>query len=281
MISSLKLSNSLNMKRLLTILLFCAALVSCGPSKYSVAVELSSPSKSGLTLAGKSVSVAYTAKSVSDDSLFLASVADAFIGILEEEYFDGEEAVGMFKVDEVDGKDNASKEGMLDLIMETGTDIAFLFDVASSGSSATPSELRLYAYDSMDRADTVKVFLGRVSLGKWDADLYGKVVGEKSADIFAPTWSRQNIPFYYFSSDKWNEAIEDASQYKFREAADIWLTLVNSKDQFKAACARYNVAAVCYIFGQNSLALKWLDQCDAVYTIPESSSLRKKVTSRL
>ncbi|MCD8313761.1 MAG: DUF6340 family protein [Bacteroidales bacterium] len=268
------------MKRLLSIFLFCAVLVSCGPSKYSVAVELSSPSKSGITLAGKTISVAYTNSGVSADSAFLAYTADSFIETLEKEYFDGEEAVPLYKVDSEPGKDNTSKEGMLDLLMETGTDLVFLFDVAPSGSSSTPSILTLYAYDALNKADTVQSFTGKVTLGKWDPDLYGHVVGEKSADIFSPSWVREYIYFYYFSSDKWNEAVEAASEYRFKDATDIWLTLVSSKDQYKAACAQYNIAAVCYIYGHYDLAAKWLDQADKLYPIPESTTLRKKINSR-
>ncbi len=267
------------MKRFLALLSVCVALVSCGSAKYTVPVELSSPSKSGLSLTGKSISVAYA--NGGPDSLFLASVAENFACVLEEDYFDGEEAVGLYKVDSPADRDTSAKAGMLDLIMTSGSDVAFLFDVMPSGSSDVPSELRLYAYDSMSKVDTVHFFIGKVTLGKWDADLYGKVVGEKSAVIFSPSWSRENISFYYFSSDTWNEAIENASKYKFKEAIDLWLTLVKSKDAYKAACARYNIAAACYIMGQNSLAVKWLDQCDALYSIPESATIRKKIAARL
>ncbi len=255
-------------------------VAACSPSKYSVAVELSSPSKSGISLVGKTVSVAYRNNGDSEDSLFLARTADSFIEVLEDEYFDGEESVPLFKVDAAVDEDVTAKDGMVDLIMATGTDLAFLFDVAPSEGGVVTSELKLYAYDSLNPADTVRLYTGKVTLGKWDAALYGQVVGQKSADIFSPQWTREYISFYYFSSDKWNEAVEDASQYKFREAADIWLSLVQSKDTYKAACAQYNIAAVCYIFGQYPLALKWLDMADKNYSIPETAVLRKKVKSR-
>ncbi|MCD8207862.1 MAG: tetratricopeptide repeat protein [Bacteroidales bacterium] len=261
----------------------CAALAlltSCSASKYTVAVDLTGPTKSGVTVMGRTVAVAYNDMGTEDHTLFLASAADGFTEALEEQYFSGDEVVELFKVDRVEGVENSSKEGMIDLVMETGSDLVFLFDVNYSGSSTDPSELTLYVYDSLDSSDTVKSYSGKVSLGKWDYDLHGRAVGQRSADIFAPTWTRENLAFYYFGSEKWNDAIEAAADYKFKDAVEIWLTLVDSKDSYKAAVAMYNVATVCYLYAQYPLALSWLDQADQLYEIPESAPLRRKINKK-
>ncbi len=260
--------------------LACAMLASCSASKFSVAVDLTGPTKSGVTVMGRTVSVAYNNMDDENHTLFLASAADGFTEVLEEQYFSGDEVVGLFKVDNVEGIDNSSKEGMIDLVMETGSDLVFLFDINYSGNSTDPSEITLYVYDSLDGSDEVRAYSGKVSLGKWDYDLHGRAVGQRSADIFAPTWTRENLAFYYFSSDKWNEAIGDAAAYKFKDAVEIWLTLVNSKDSYKAAAAMYNVATVCYLYAQYPLALSWLDQADQLYEIPESAPLRRKINKK-
>ncbi len=258
-----------------------AVLTSCSASKYTVAVDLTGPTKSGVTVMGRTVAVAYNSMDTEDHTIFLASAADGFTEVIEEQYFSGDEVVGLYKVDKAEGVENSSKEGMIDLVMETGSDLVFLFDVDYSGNSTDPSEIILYVYDSLDPSDTVKSYSGRVSLGKWDYDLHGRAVGQRSADIFAPTWTRENLSFYYFSSEKWNEAIEAAADYKFKDAVEIWLTLVNSKDSYKAAIAMYNIANVCYLYAQYPLALNWLDQADQLCEIPESAPLRRKINKKL
>ncbi len=260
--------------------LACATLASCSAFKFSVAVDLTGPTKAGVTVMGRTVAVAYNEMENEDHTLFLSSVADGFTEALEEQYFSGDEVVNLYKVDYVEGVENSSKEGMVDLVMETGSDLVFLFDVDYSGSSTDPSTIVLYVYDSLDPSDTVRSFSGKVSLGKWDYELHGRAVGQRSADIFAPTWTRENLAFYYFSSDKWNEAVGDAAVYKFKEAVDIWLTLVDSKDPVKAATAMYNIANVCYLYAQYPLALSWLDQADQLYEIPESAPLRRKINKK-
>ena len=47
------------MKKLLSILSLAILLVSCGPSRHAIPVEMRHPSKSGIELAGKIVSVVY------------------------------------------------------------------------------------------------------------------------------------------------------------------------------------------------------------------------------
>ncbi len=272
------------MRKIIIPAVVCAVfslLVSCSASKYTVAVDLAGPTKSGVTVMGRTVAVAYSNEDNKDHTLFLASAADGFTSSMEEQYFGGDEVVGLYKVDKGEDIQNSSKQGMIDLVMETGSDLVFLFDIDYSGNSTDPSDILLYAYDSFDSADTVRVYSGKVSLGKWDYDLHGRAVGQRSADIFAPTWTRENLAFYYFGSDKWNEAIEAASEYKFKDAVEIWLTLVNSKDSYKAAVAMYNVATVCYLYAQYPLALNWLDQADELYEIPESAPLRRKINKKI
>ena len=88
---------------------FLASAVSCGPSAYTLSVETSQPSVSGVNLAGKTVSVVYMDSGQEPDSLFAAAMASAFVSELENEYFGGDSLVPLFCIDKVASADFPTK----------------------------------------------------------------------------------------------------------------------------------------------------------------------------
>ena len=56
------------MKRLISILLFACLLLSCAPSRHAIHVEMRHPSKSGVDLTGKIVSVVYYSGDVAEEN---------------------------------------------------------------------------------------------------------------------------------------------------------------------------------------------------------------------
>ena len=54
-------------------------VVSCGPSRHAIYLEMRYPSKSGLDLAGKVISVVYMENDDDQGNLFNESMADAFV----------------------------------------------------------------------------------------------------------------------------------------------------------------------------------------------------------
>ena len=72
------------------------ALASCAPQAFVVRSEMRGPSKSGLSLAGKSMAVVYLTDGNPRDTLFNASAAGGFASRLEEEYFGGEREIELF-----------------------------------------------------------------------------------------------------------------------------------------------------------------------------------------
>ena len=69
------------------------ALASCAPQAFVVRSEMRGPSKSGLSLAGKSMAVVYLTDGNPRDTLFNASAAGGFASRLEEEYFGGKREI--------------------------------------------------------------------------------------------------------------------------------------------------------------------------------------------
>lgn len=58
------------------------------------------------------------------------------------------------------------------------------------------------------------------------------------------------------------------------------MKLLDTNNNLRRSCAEFNIAAACFLMGDNELALKWLDSSDEDYPISLSSTLRKRIQSR-
>lgn len=291
-------------------------LTSCDPQAFSLNVEMRYPSKSGIDLAGKSVAVVYLEDNAQSDSVFCKYMANGFASALEKDYFSGEEAIPIYKRSKYGSADYASKESLVNMVMETGEDIVFLFDspefgelsvgdmqAASDGLSAqykvnVPVRIRLYAFDSMGKVDTVYTWAGSKTISdNLKTDFYtvpdnvpslfwqslstpGEKFGKLSARIFSPQWKNQQLTVVYFDSpSQWQAASLAAYDFKWKEAMEIWMSLTDTRSMMKRSCAEYNIALACYMLGDKALALKWLDRSDEDYPISLSKNLRKLITA--
>ena len=156
------------------------ALASCAPQAFVVRSEMRGPSKSGLSLAGKSMAVVYLTDGNPRDTLFNASAAGGFASRLEEEYFGGEREIELFTAH----GDYSSKDSLVSLVLETGKDVVFVIGTPELGipsvkdpikvtgrhvapdssyvSIATvPFTTTIFVYDSMNKED--RVFGGATS----------------------------------------------------------------------------------------------------------------------
>lgn len=298
---------------------FTAAFLcmACSPATFNITLDMRAPSKTGLSLGGKNISVSYLAGAGKRDSLFASGIAEGFAGAIEEDYFGGNEVIDIYKVSREPVADYSRKDAMIGLLVEQGSDAAFLFEVLSMGDisvssaqktaspasadsshyavASAPFAIRLYVYDAMNPADTVLIYNassraeatvrtnGRESSAvlhakaeKAMADA-GETIGRRSADIFLSTWEKTDFPIYYFESDEWFSAAKYASEYKWTEAMDKWISMLGTKNLLKKACLEYNLAAVNCILGYKDIALQWLDRSDSDYGLPESPALRRRI----
>lgn len=224
------------------ILLSVAALlsVSCGPLSYMMNVELRQPSRAGLELGGKTFAVCAVDDGDALDSVFVASVAEGFARRLETEYFGGEQVIGLYNIDKTPGADYSSRDSVLNVLMDTGSDVVFIFDSPVLGgiSAGTPQKvetpavrdsayvvevsvpysIRLYVYDSMDMSDKVRVYSGSSTAkpvaytggNEPDSALVSKalsVVGAAAQEAgatagapFLPRWSSESVVFVYYDT---------------------------------------------------------------------------------
>lgn len=290
------------------------ALQSCDPQAFSMNVEMRYPSSSGMSIDGKSVAVVYLNEDSAKDSVFNECLANGFASAIEKNYFNGAEAVNLYKMPKVGGGVYSNADTLINLIVDTGCDIVFLFDAPEFGNVqikeqktstsgtyypvSVPVAIKLYGFDSLSGSDTVRVWTGtrmlsanmEASLGRQAAadSLWNRIgssaenLGEVSARTFAPVWKEETYTFiYYESPEAWLAAAQYASDYKWNEAMKVWISLLDTNNPMKRSCAEYNIATACFLMGDNELALKWLNSSDEDYPISLSKTLRKRIQSRI
>ena len=289
------------------------ALQSCDPQAFSMNVEMRYPSSSGMSIDGKSVAVVYLNEDSAKDSVFNECLANGFASAIEKNYFNGAEAVNLYKMPKVGGGVYSNADTLINLIVDTGCDIVFLFDAPEFGNVqikeqktstsgtyypvSVPVAVKLYGFDSLSGSDTVRVWTGtrmlsanmEAILGRQAAadSLWNRIgssaenLGEVSARTFAPVWKEETYTFiYYESPEAWLAAAQYASDYKWNEAMKVWISLLDTNNTMKRSCAEYNIATACFLMGDNELALKWLNSSDEDYPISLSKALRKRIQAR-
>ncbi len=300
-------------------LLLCMG--ACSPQTFTMNLEMRQPSQSGFDLAGKSLSVVYL-EEAGKDTVFAKHLATGFAEALEKDYFGGREAVGVYRMEKRPGADYASRDTLLNLVLDSDDDVIFLFDApefqeatlgetrASALEAAdssrlvvarVPYSLRMYAYDSMNKADTVRTFVGNSTFNQvifgsdktteaqfmrhlWDntnnTATQAQDAGNRSAAKFKAVWKEESVTFYYFENADWTDAAEAAYSFKWNQAMDKWMSLLNTKNYERRAYAEYNLAAACYVTGDLGLASQWLDQSDKDGKVELSDSLRRRINAR-
>ena len=301
----------------LTLGLAALALAACSPQTLTLSVDMRHPSKSGLDLAKKTMSIVYMEDGASDGT-FSNGVASSLARSLEEDYFGGREAIGVFKIP----TDSVSLELMHDLVMDTGDDVVFLLgppafgEVALSENTALkqpqsvdsafvvqaqiPYNAKLFVYDSMDKEDRLQVFRGSSVLRTQvfnngvtakeflaeealkSKEMGAELVGKQISNRFVPTWKPEDYSLYYYDGwdEDWVVAASLAYNMHWQKAAEIWMKKVNENSSAKRACACYNTALAFYMMGDLDIATKWLDRADQ-YAKPDlSPGLRKRIEAR-
>lgn len=235
-----------------------ALLTSCGPSAFDVALQVRQPSRSGLDLSGKTMSVVYLSNDDQATETQSFSQASRLSYLLESNYFDGKEAVGMYKLDRNPKGDYSQRDTLIRMVVGTGDDVVFLVDEPESAAS---SSYNVYVLDSMSGSDEVKRFAGASSIG----------------EEFVPDWKVAQFEILYFdSSSQWNKASQLAFENRWAEAMQVWMDIAgSSKNPVRRAAACYDTSIACFLLGDKALALKWLDRADASYKLESSPSLRR------
>lgn len=233
-------------------------------------IDMRCPSRAGLSLENKLVSVVYVENDSSGSESVNGGMASAFASALEEDLGTGEGSVAVYSTRVQPDVDYSSREELLSLLVDTDADVVFVFEMKDS------NHIKLYCYDGMDKSDQVKSYSGTIPTLD-NVQEYGKVM----ANTFRSQWKTESYTFAYYDSEKWYSALDKAEAYDWKAAMEQWMTLLNTNDPLRRSCAEYNIAVACYMLGDYELAEKWLDRSDADNKLPNmSDALRKRIASR-
>lgn len=309
------------MKRILALSCIAMSLaVSCGPSKHAINIEMRHPSKTGIDLFGKNVSVVYLENDNEVSTDFSESMADGFAYTLEQEYASSNSSIGIYRMRYMPGADYARKDSLFNILMDTGADVVFLFDTVKFGNmtvggpsrvsypssadssyvsvGSIPFTMKLYCFDGMDKEERVQSFGGTSSArpevyssGKDDSTLASakawKALGAEGwdagllvADSFRSQWKHERYSIVYYDTEQWYKALEKAEQYDWKGAMDIWMELLGTNDLMKRSCAEFNISVACYMLGDYQLASEWLDLSDKDNKLLISDAMRKRIDAR-
>ena len=308
------------MKRLSCLILLAALAVSCGPSRHTIHVEMRHPSKSGIEFTGKNVAVVHLENDNPYSNGLTEGMADGLAYSLEQEYGTGEGSVGIYRMRVIPGGVYSSRDTLVNLLIDTGSDVVFVVDTLATGAitmggatsvaSATvrdssfistgnlPFTMKLYCFDAMNKDEKVYSYGGSsvavpyaYSDGKQTPEtiksralktlpLLGFETGKTVSGNFKSQWKTEQYSVIYFESEDWYRALEYACQLSWKPAMDIWLELIDTRDMMKRSCAAYNMAVASYMLGDYELASQWLDRSDADNKLPISETLRKRIDSR-
>ena len=301
---------------LATVVAAVAAWSSCEPEVFSMLVDMRGVPSSGLDLAGRSISVVYMDDLSGKDTVFNKNIAQGFAKAIEQDYFDGSEAVAIYSLEKDMAADYASRDTLVNIAVESGDDVVFLFDSpeyealqlesrkalkSDEGKMETvhvklPFRLNMYAYDTLGERDTVRVFSGQSVIeqdvicpqGSDEAEILdafnassaeaGDRTGTRAAVRFLPTWTAREFAFYHSSFPAaWDQATLAALQYDWHRAIELWMSMLKTGNVTKRAALEYNIANAMYIMGDSELARKWSDLSSKDCDLPLNQKLRKQL----
>ena len=222
--------------------------------KHAVHVEMRHPSKSGVDLAGKDVSVVYLETDNTVANAFSEGMADAFAYTLEQDYGTGEGSVGIYRMPMSPDGNYASKDSLFNILMDTGADVVFLFDTVRLGTiviggatrvasprsadstfvsrASMPYTMKLFCFDAMDQKEQVKTF-GGTSVARPDVYSDGRRTSKELMDK-----AMKNV-----DKDGWNAGVLVAESFKsqwkheqysivYFDSSDKWFEAMLKADQY-------------------------------------------------
>ena len=225
-----------SMKCIYALLFLCSLLVSaCGPSRHAVQVEMRYPSKSGIDLFGKVVSVVYVTDGNETGDTFNSSMAEGFAVELEKDYGTGEGSVGVYSLQDRGGS-YSQKDTLINLLMDTGCDVVFVFDkvgVQGVGENTFKFNIKLYCFDAMNKDEKVFSFIGNdvVNVASDDLSKEANNTGEIVAETFKSQWKHEQYSIVYYENEKWYDALLRAENYDWKGAMDIWMAQLSTNER--------------------------------------------------
>ncbi|MDT3366351.1 MAG: DUF6340 family protein [Bacteroidota bacterium] len=247
------------MKRIILLTALAGLLLTaCGPQTYTKYMHVRQPSRSGMDLSKRTMSVVYLSDKDSLTEIASAKQANFLAANLEKDYFGGEEKVALYRLEKDPKGDYSQRDTLIRMVVGTGDDVVFLVDTPEQGHQAA---YNVYVLDSMSGSDEVKKFAGENRIG----------------DEFSPEWVLVNFDVLYFeAASRWDKATDYVEMDQWEDAMKVWMEIASdSRNNLRRAAACYNTAIASWLLGEKELAIKWLDRADASYKLDSAITLRR------
>ena len=247
------------MKRIILLTALAGLLLAaCGPQTYTKYMHVRQPSRSGIDLSKRTMSVVYLSDADSLTEIASSKQANFLAANLEKSYFEGEQKVAIYRLDKDPKGDYSQRDTLIRMIVGTGDDVVFLVDTPEQGHQAA---YNVYVLDSMGGSDEVKKFAGENRIG----------------DEFSPEWVLVNFDVLYFeSASRWDKAMDYVEVDRWSDALKVWMEIASDTgNSVRRAAACYDAAIATWLLGDKQLAVKWLDRADASYKLDSAKTLRR------
>lgn len=274
------------MKRFFQILSLLTLVSSCGPLGYVLKLDSRQPSPSGIDMGGKTMSIVYLESENGMDSLFNNKVSDALAIALEEDYFDGEQAIGIYRVTKKDGSSYSDRDTLARYVMTLDTDVVMLLDtpeiVDSSAAGLRVQRSNLYVYDSQGRDEVVSLNCD-IKTPRIIPASSALTVGRSLSVPLKSEWKTEMYTLIYYDTMdiRWENAIYLADEFKWDEAISLWMDLLSTKNIDMRSSAMYNIAMGCYMLKEYELADEWIRRSDETQVLSLSSGMHKRIDAAL
>lgn len=106
-------------------------------------------------------------------------------------------------------------------------------------------------------------------------------IGEEVVKALFPAWQEQRRALYIYPVQAWVRALENAREFKWKEAMDFWLKETKGSDPVKSAAAAYNIAIACELTDRHELALEWAEFSLKRYKLPGVNEYKQLLISKL
>lgn len=106
-------------------------------------------------------------------------------------------------------------------------------------------------------------------------------LGEDIAAKMFPEWVTIQRSLFTLPGPGWSKAYKLSTEFKWKEAMDIWLEEIKVKDPVVSSVAAYNIAVACELTDRIELAVKWVDVSIKYYKLPGIQSYKLKLLAKL
>ncbi len=303
--------------RFFKIALFFLMLVACAPQAAFVQVEMKEVPGEHIAVDGKQIAVFGIVSANGTDSLKMENAAMALADKFGQDR-GCKDPLPVFSLSElVFGSlesDSFDKEYLRSLMYKSGADLQILlhslkfsnynvqtvaqYDGSEYGQKVVnvPYSAKMDVYDAIADSvvfratlkDTVYMsIISQVATKDYGAVVekqlpeVARVVGESMGTMLSAQWRSQERMFVsYPGNSDWEKGIALAYDFKWKEAIEVWMPMVENKNSRISAYAAYNVAVCCEMLGLYPLALQWAGFSVKKYQFEENLSFKDYLKTR-